>query len=58
MEVQEEEEEEEEEVEEVTIEGIAERINNLELQVRALDVNIESFTNEVKVLNRNLMGCF
>ena len=46
------EDEEEEEIdEEVHLEHVVARINNLEIQVSALDVNVKSLTNEIKVLN-------
>ena len=50
--------EEEELIEELTLEQMAERIDNLEIQAGALDVNMESLTNKVKVLNRNLTFYF
>ena len=49
---------EEEEEEEVNLQQVMDRIDNLELQVGVIDSNVDEIRHEVQTMNHNLLAFF
>ena len=49
---------EEEEEEEVDLQQVMDRLDNLELQVRVIDSNVDEMRHEVRTMNQNLLAFF